>query len=328
MIFRWYLLQCSHHAIRGQHSDTIQFTAATADVTQNTLTISDRQLSDFLSRHRLPSEFRHTAEQYYLPLARRLPEIRAGKRQLLMGINGAQGTGKSTLADFLRLAAESLFDWRVAVLSIDDFYYTLDERKILAEKMHPLLMTRGVPGTHDIDMLGDYLDRLRQLDGDEHIALPRFDKATDDRAAESCWPSVEGPIDLVILEGWCVGTVAQADAELERPVNSLERDEDPDGVWRTYVNDQLKANYEQIFEQVDFFVFMRAPGFDAILRWRVEQEEKLADVSPEDSSGLMNKEQIERFLQFYERLTRANLAVLPNSADVVFSLDDTHSILA
>lgn len=244
----------------------------------------------------------------------------------MLGINGAQGTGKSTLADFLRLAAESIFDWRVAVLSIDDFYYTLAERELLAEKVHPLLRTRGVPGTHDTDMLADYLKRLRQLNEHERIALPRFDKATDDRANESRWPVVTGPIDLVILEGWCVGTVAQASGDLRLPVNTLEREEDPDGAWRNYVNDQLKASYEQIFNELDFLIFMRAPSFDAILRWRAEQEEKLAELSPEGSSGVMNREQIESFLQFYERLTRANLVTLPNSADVVFSLDDTHSI--
>jgi D-glycerate 3-kinase len=320
------LLQCGHHAIRGQHDDTNRIDAATANVTQKTLVLSDGQISDFLSRHRLPLEFRQTAEQHFLPLARRLPQIRGDKSQLLLGINGAQGTGKSTLADFLRIAAESMFDWRVAVLSIDDFYYTHDERLSFAKNVHPLLKTRGVPGTHDTDMLGNYLDRLRQLDRSDCIALPRFDKATDDRVDESRWPVVKGPIDLVILEGWCVGTVAQSDAELQRPVNSLERSEDPDCAWRSYVNEQIKANYESIFDKLDYLIFMRAPSFDAILRWRVEQEEKLADVSPKGSSGLMNKEQIERFLQYYERMTRANLATLASSADVVFNLDDTHSI--
>ena len=283
-------------------------------------------MSDFLSKHRLPVEFRRVADQHYLPLARRLPTVRGDKLQLLLGINGAQGTGKSTLADFLRLAAESMFDWRVAVLSIDDFYLTLKERESLAHVVHPLLLTRGPPGTHDVDMLRDYLGRLRHLRRGESLALPRFDKANDDRAIESEWPIVEGPIDLVILEGWCVGTKAQTDAGLERPVNSLEKDEDSDGAWRSYVNDQLQANYEPIFEQLDFLVFMCAPSFDAILRWRVEQEQKLAAVSPEGSSGLMNEKQITRFLQFYERLTRANLAMLPNQADLVFELDESHSI--
>lgn len=295
-------------------------------MTQELLTIADRQMSDFLSQHHLPAAFRHTAEQYYLPLAQRLPEIRDGRSQLLLGINGAQGTGKSTLADFLRLATESMFNWNVAVLSIDDFYCTLAERKALATDVHPLLATRGAPGTHDTDMLAEYLGRLQQLDTSEHVALPRFDKATDDRADEQRWPGVEGPIDLVILEGWCVGSMAQPDTELDTPVNALEREEDADGTWRRFVNDQLRSRYERIFDQLDFLVFIRAPSFDAILRWRLEQEKKLADASPPESSGLMNKEQITRFIQFYERLTRANLVALPNRADLMFELDDTHSI--
>jgi len=302
--------------------------AATTDVTQNLVTISDNQMSDFLSQHRLPPEFRRVANQHYLPFARQLPEIRDRKTQLLLGINGAQGTGKSTLADFLRLATESMFDWRVAVLSIDDFYLTLEERKTLAQDVHPLLRIRGVPGTHDTEMLASYLNRLQHLNRDERIALPSFDKATDDRQIVQRWPTVKGPIDLVILEGWCVGTVAQRDVELEQPANSLEREEDPDCVWRNYVNDQLKTKYEQIFEQLDLLLFVHAPSFDAILRWRLEQEEKLADISPDGSSGLMSKEQITRFIQFYERLTRANLASLPDRADFEFRLDDTHSIVS
>ena len=285
-------------------------------------------MSAFLSRHRLPAEFRRVAERHYLPLAKRLLQMRDGKRQLLLGVNGAQGTGKSTLADFLRLATESMFDWNVAVLSIDDFYYTLAERKALADEVHPLLRTRGVPGTHDTDMLARYLERLLKLADGDRIALPRFDKAIDDRADESRWPVVKGPIDLVILEGWCVGTVAQSAAELQRPVNVLERDDDADGVWRQYVNDQLRAKYEPIFTKLDALIFIGAPNFDAILRWRLEQEEKLAADSPSNSSALMNKQQITRFIQFYERLTRANLAALSDRADFVFRLDGSHAIIS
>lgn len=289
---------------------------------------SERLMSDFLSNHRLPPEFRSTAEKFYLSLASQLPKIRDGKKQLLLGINGAQGTGKSTLASFLQAATESMFGWNVAVLSVDDFYYTKAERLRLARDVHPLLATRGVPGTHDTAMLASYLGQLEQLDNDENLALPRFDKATDDRAEEARWPVVTGPIDLVILEGWCVGTKSQRDAELVQPVNALERVEDADGNWRNYVNEQMRSNYEPIFSRLDALVFIRAPSFDAILRWRLEQEEKLADASPAGSSGIMSREQIERFIQFYERLTRVNLATLPDRAAFVIDLDDTHSVLS
>lgn len=287
---------------------------------------SDDVMSDFLSRHRLPRDFRDMAKHHYLPLARRLADIRKHGHPLLIGINGAQGTGKSTLADFLRVATESMFNWNVAVISIDDFYLTREERKILAGDVHPLFMTRGVPGTHDIEMLATCLNRLQKLGSNEQLTIPRFDKATDDRADRSRWTSVVGPIDLVILEGWCVGSEAQSDVELEEAVNSLEREDDPEGVWRKYVNDRLRSNYQQIFERLDFLIYINAPDFDSILRWRLKQEKKLAEVSAPDSAGLMTDDQIVRFMQFYERITRANQVTIPKRADIIFNLDDTHSI--
>lgn len=293
---------------------------------QNSNTFSDREMRNFLSEHRLPPEFRSTAEHYYLPLADQLPAFRAGKKTLFLGINGAQGTGKSTLADFLRVAATSMFGWTVAVLSIDDFYYTRKEREALANDVHPLLKVRGVPGTHDTDMLERCIEHLHAADTGDEVPLPRFDKAIDDRADESTWPIVSGPVDLVILEGWCVGTQAQREAELGQAVNQLERDEDADGTWRHFINDKLRSDYAEIFTKLDKLVFLQAPGFDAILRWRLEQEEKLAATSSQNASGLMNKEQIVRFIRFFERLTRANLATLSDIADVVFSLDETHAV--
>ncbi len=289
---------------------------------------ADNLMSDFLSRHRLPGGFRDMAERYYLPLAERLTEIHKGGHPLLIGVNGAQGTGKSTLADFLRVATESMSNWNVAVLSIDDFYLTRAQRKVLASDVHPLLMTRGVPGTHDTEMLADYMDGLQKLGSNDQLKIPRFDKATDNRADRSRWTTVVGPIDLIILEGWCVGSKAQPDAELEKPLNPLERDDDPEGTWRNYVNDQLKSNYEEIFERLEYLIYINAPDFDSVLRWRLKQEKKLAEISASRSAGLMTGDQIVRFMQFYERITRANQTTIPEYANIIFDLDDTHLIVS
>lgn len=278
-----------------------------------------------MADHRLPDAFRSTATDHYLPLVGRLRNLERKGSALLLGINGAQGTGKSTLADFVQIAAGDLFSWRCAVVSIDDFYLTRAERRDLATRIHPLLETRGVPGTHDTAMMKETLDRLDELGPGESLSLPRFDKSIDDRAPSDDWPTVIGPIDLVILEGWCVGSTPQPAEALSIPVNALERDEDPDGIWRNYVNERLTRDYAPLFSRFDALVLLAAPSFDAVYRWRLEQEQKLA-AKRGAGTGIMNEEQVARFIRFYERLTRHNLDTLTHAADAVLTLDEDHRV--
>ena len=287
----------------------------------------DEKLGQFLVQHRLPDAFLETATSFYLPLAREIQGWRQNSSTLVIGINGAQGTGKSTLAEFLAMAADLLFGWHSAVLSIDDFYLTRSEREGLAAEIHPLLQTRGVPGTHDVELLRRTLTSLGGLESGETFLLPRFDKSIDDRAPESEWPSVEGPLDLVILEGWCVGSTAGDRSSLDTPVNDLERDEDADGHWRQWVEQRLRDDYESIFATLDRLVMLAAPSWDAVFRWRLEQEEKLAARTGGRGHGLMKATEVARFIQHYERITRRNLRGMPSRADVVLMLDEDHSVI-
>jgi len=286
--------------------------------------LSRKQIDHFITRHGLPAEFHNLIDNHYNPLASWLIRQRRSEKTTLLGINGAQGTGKSTLAEFLQFSLTEHQNWHVAVLSIDDFYLTADERKKLGKTVHPLLKTRGVPGTHDLQLLSGYIRRLRSLGTNTELALPRFDKARDDRAPAGIWPVVTGPIDLIILEGWCVGSTPQTPDALLKPINQLERDMDPDGKWRYFVNEQLQRGYADLFAKLDYLFFLRAPDFDAVFRWRLEQEKKLAEKSPKDSAGIMNRDQIAKFIQYYERLTRANFVSLPKIADIVLELDQNH----
>ncbi|WP_067681993.1 hypothetical protein [Tsuneonella dongtanensis] len=222
-------------------------------------------------------------------------------RPVLVGLAGAQGSGKSTMAPRIAalLAEKGL---GTAILALDDFYLTREKRKALAETVHPLLATRGVPGTHDIGLLTRAFDAL--LAGQSAI-VPRFDKGSDDRTGTR---TVAGPVDVVLLEGWCIGARAQTDAALVEPVNALERDEDADGTWRRWVNRRLATDYAALFDRIDLRILLRAPDFAVVERWRCEQEAHL---------GLrgMTSEQITRFVQHYERVTRAMLAEEP--ADLI-----------
>lgn len=245
-------------------------------------------------------------------------------RPFVLGICGAQGSGKSTLADGLaaRLSASGL---RVAVLSLDDLYLTRAEREVLARDVHPLLATRGVPGTHDVALGLSVLDGLAQ---EGPTLLPRFDKAVDTRAAVGV--RVEGPVDVVLLEGWCVGAVPQDEAALAMPVNVLERERDADGRWRRHVNDCLGGDYQRLFARIDALVLLAAPDFAIVRDWRCQQEEGLRarlrqEGKPTDQT--MSDAQVATFIQFYERLTRHILNEMGTRADLVLRLDRDRGLL-
>jgi len=285
----------------------------------------------FRDKHQLPESFARTETEFYEPLGRwveqRLSE-RQGSEPLVLGINGAQGTGKSTLADFIREFLAGVHDRRTVVLSIDDLYLTRAERQALAKDVHPLLATRGVPGTHDVELGLSVIRSLKKLEDGQSQLVPRFDKSSDDRFAESKWTRVCGPVDLIIFEGWCVGSRPATDDELLTPINDLEADEDPSRIWRTYVNRQLEDSYPPLFETLDALVFMSAPDFESVLRWRTEQEEKLAASTGGDKTQVMTNSQIERFIQHYERITKQNLASIATKADVRIELGQDHRVVS
>lgn len=275
-----------------------------------------------LQNHRIPDASAETLARVYLPLATWVA-AQKGDGLLIIGINGAQGSGKSTLCDFLRLILEQCHSQRVAVLSIDDLYLTRAERQALAREVHPLLSTRGVPGTHDVELGLATLNRLRAAAASDLTPLPAFDKASDDRRPAEDWPVFRGRPDILLFEGWCVGATPQPEAALRAPVNALERDEDADGRWRSYVNRQLESDYRRLFAELDRLIFLRVPGMDRVLEWRTLQEQKLAATTGA-GQHLMDATALRRFVMHYERLTRHNLAELPARADVTLHLNEQH----
>jgi len=277
--------------------------------------VSADDLARFIADEGLPASFERTVALVCEPLAARASRLRqARRRTVVIGLCGAQGSGKTTIAEVSRrlLAERGL---SAAALSLDDFYLTHEARRRLAREVHPLLATRGPPGTHDVGLAGAVLDQLK---APGRAALPRFDKATDTRAPRAAWPAVRTPVDVVIFEGWCIGAVAQGQAALAQPVNALERDEDPQGIWRGYVNDQLGGPYQDLFGRLDDLVLLAALGFEVIADWRSEQEAKLRA----RTGGGMSADEIARFVDHYERLTRWILSEMPARAGWTVQLDE------
>jgi len=296
-------------------------------LTVNLHTMYQQLIKDFIQQERLPSTYLLDATQYFLPLVRDIKaEIQSSRKgPFLIGINGAQGTGKSTLAKLLSALLTSS-GYRTVNLSIDDFYYSKAKRQELADEIHPLLRSRGVPGTHDVDLALNLIEQLYAAGSNQQITLPRFDKSLDDCRPVAACEQIQGPIDIIILEGWFVGAKAQAGDELTQAINELEINEDSDGRWRAYVNQQLAGSYQSLFEKIHILLMLQAPGFEQILEWRSLQEEKLRTLAVTDASGLMDRKAIKHFIQHFERLTRHCLRTLPDSADRVFQLNTEHRI--
>ena len=280
----------------------------------------------FLDRERLPDGYLATAATFFDPLAAQLAARRSRGGCLRVAINGSQGSGKSTLCAYLCAALTERHGLSAIALSLDDFYLTRAERMALADRVHPLLATRGVPGTHDIALLRATLASLADEAGIT-VAVPRFDKSVDDRAAPASWPQIEAPVDVVLLEGWCLGAHSEEPAVLAAPLNALEREEDPDCLWRGYADAQLSEHYQALYADLDLWVMLAAPDFTQVLRWRTEQEEKLRAAVGGRGEGLMDAAELARFVAHFERYTRQCLRDLPARVDVLLQLDEDRHII-
>ncbi len=240
----------------------------------------------------------------------------AARAPFVLGLSGGQGAGKTTLARLLE-AALTAAGARAAACSIDDFYLPRRERAALAERVHPLLATRGVPGTHDVAVLERSIDALG---GSGPVFLPVFDKGADDRLPPERWRRLTAPLDVLVLEGWCVGAEPQAADALGVAVNELEAREDPLGVWRRYVNDALAGPYARLWARLGSLAFLGVPDLAAVARWRAEQERELPP------GRRMSPPALRRFVAHYERITRAMLATTPRRARLVVRLDPDHRV--
>ena len=274
-------------------------------------------LTQFMAQERLPDSYGTVVRDVALPLAERIAAA-ARPGGIVVGICGPQASGKSTLTAVLARLLERR-GLKAAAISLDDLYLTRAERQDLAGRVHPLLAVRGVPGTHDVALGLEMLAALRRPGTHER---PVFDKARDDRREHGA--PFEGPADVVLFEGWCVGALAQPAELLDEPVNALEAQQDADGAWRRFVNAALAGPYQQLFGSLDLLVLLQAPSFEVVLGWRIEQERKLRERLAREGEGAgraMSDEEVAAFIAHYERLTGWILAEMPARADVVVALD-------
>ena len=260
--------------------------------------------------------------KFYLPLSEWIYSIYSKDfKTKIIGLSGGQGAGKSTITGILKLILKKKYGLNICVFSIDDFYKTKNERLRMSKKKHPLFITRGVPGTHDITLLNQTIRKLKQKRF-RTVLIPKFDKSKDDRYRKNKWQKIKIKPDIIIFEGWCVGTTHQNNNELKRPINLIEKKYDENLKWRKTVNNLIKKRYKNIFNKIDKLVFLKVPHFNYIMKWRWLQEQKMKLTTK--SKKTMSKTEVKKFIMFYERLTKHMIKNYSKISDLTIFLDKKH----
>ena len=259
---------------------------------------------------------------FYLPLSEWIySTYKKDNKIKIIGLSGGQGAGKSTITGILKFLLKKKYGLELCVFSIDDFYKTKVERNKMSKNIHPLFLTRGVPGTHDVDLINKTFKSLKKKFF-KPVLIPKFDKSIDDRFKKSKWTRVKKAPSVIIFEGWCVGARHQKDRDLKKPLNFIEKKYDTNLKWRKKVNDQLKRNYKNLFNKMDKLVYLKAPSFNHIFQWRLHQEQKLKLTSKNKKT--MSKSKIREFIMFYERITKQMMKDFSNISDLTIFLDKKH----
>lgn len=282
-------------------------------------------ITPFLAKHQLPLKYQYLSEHYFIPLAEDIISAKGSTQAMLVAINGCQGSGKTTLADFLVTWINTNTELNCMSLSVDDFYHSRAVRAKLADDIHPLFSSRGVPGTHDTALMQQTIKDL--LAGKVDVSVPEFNKQTDDPVPREQWHKNTKPIDIIIFEGWCVASKAQQPYQLEQPINELEEKHDQDGIWRRCVNSCLANEYQGVFNLIDYTIMLKAPSFKAVYGWRLEQEQKLL-ANKGVGHGTFDETSLVRFISHFERITRENLKVMPDQVNALLTLDKARDIVS
>tara|TARA_B110000196_G_scaffold33818_1_gene25498 strand:+ start:29 stop:958 length:930 start_codon:yes stop_codon:yes gene_type:complete len=265
-------------------------------------------------------------KSFLIPVSQWILKKANKKKTLIIGLAGGQGSGKTTISSILSIILKKYFKLNVFIVSIDDFYKTRKDRKILSKKKHPLLMTRGVPGTHDINLMLSFFKKIKSKKF-KNLEVPKFNKAIDDRYSKTLWYKLKSKPDVVIFEGWCVGARAQKKNQLKKPINFLEKFYDQDTKWRLHVNNQLKTRYKELFDQLDGLLYLKAKNFNLLRSWRLKQERKLwLQTKNKKNLKIMSSGDVINFMQTYQRITQQMFKDAIKSSSIIMNLNSNHQI--
>ena len=235
-------------------------------------------------------------------------------------ISGSQGCGKTTLLKLIKNNFKNFYNIDPLCISLDDYYLTKKQRNDLSKRIHPLLQTRGVPGTHATEKI---TKTLQLFDKKKYpIRIPKFDKLNDDRLPFS--QIITSKKNMIFLEGWCCGCPPLLDSFLQKNLNKIEK-ADSEYIWRKYYNKKLKKEYKLIFNHFEYLIYFKIPSFDCVLKWRIKQEKRLK-LNKKKNINYMNKIEIKDFISYYEKITTWMMKNTLSKSDLTIKINKNQKI--
>ena len=235
-------------------------------------------------------------------------------------ISGSQGCGKTTLLKLIKNNFKNFYNIDPLCISLDDYYLTKKQRNDLSKRIHPLLQTRGVPGTH---ATGKITKTLQLFDKKKYpIKIPKFDKLNDDRLSSS--QIITSKKNMIFLEGWCCGCPPLSNSFLQKNLNKIEK-ADSEYIWRKYYNKKLKKEYKLIFNHFEYLIYFKIPSFDCVLKWRIKQEKRLK-FNKKKNINCMNKIEIKDFISYYEKITKWMMKNTLSNSNLIIKINKNQKI--
>lgn len=259
-------------------------------------------------------------EKLWLPIALNLA-IRRKKldRTLVQGILGGQGTGKTTLCIVLKF----IFDYlglTVAALSIDDLYLTYNERQALQQR-DPRLIWRGPPGTHDVNLGLETIERCLQQDSVSKILMPRFDKSVFDGLGDRITPEAIAKPDILLFEGWFVGVRPINEDCFDNPPTPIVTSED---LQFAKDNNRRLDAYLPLWRKLDSLIVFYPEDYRLSKQWRKEAEHKMIATGKPG----MSDDEIDRFVEYFWKSLHPKLFIEPltKTADLIVEIKSDRSL--
>ena len=235
-------------------------------------------------------------------------------------ISGSQACGKTTLLKLIDKNFNKFYGLNPLCISLDDYYFSKKKRIEMSKKIHPLFLTRGVPGTHDIKKLLKTIELF--INKKYPIKIIKFDKLKDDRLNNV--RIVKSQKDIIFVEGWCCGCSKISDNYLKKNLNYIEK-KDKKYLWRKYYNNQIAYQYKELFKKFDYLIYYKIPNFKFVLNWRLKQEIQLKN-KKNKKINIMNRRNIKNFILHYEKITKWMMKKTHQKASLLIKIDKNQKI--